>query len=354
MPTYHASLADQQEYELNLLYKDLKDLPNIMQIQAHFHDRGVLTMVLPDLGVNVYPSTKGGIVGYMRQMLFALQQLWNRDIVHCNIKGGKKPNAIYDFRGKLTLIDFESAVRRHELIDQNCCTYWGNPHYVAPEVLVPQTGCNLYGQTRFGRRRDIFSAGVVFAELLLDIQHFFVFFQGIDDDEVIMEARKVLQENLRNLSPEEALNQYGDFRLSDEAFNTQAAALVAKMLTHDRFARPSPQVLLRDPFFSMFWAAWWKAEVEKDRFAAETENSCVPVSKRKFWQHSTCNTRFLNLIVILDFVVGWNLCKTLRDIIWEVCHRTSCAKAFRFRTPGDHWRCAAILAGGLWVLVQLN
>lgn len=103
MPHYYASFEDQQQYELNLLYKDLKDLPNIIQLQAHFHDlRGRLTLVLPDLGTNAYPSTKEGSVSYMKQMLFALKHLWNREIVHCNIKGGSQPNAIFDSCGKLT------------------------------------------------------------------------------------------------------------------------------------------------------------------------------------------------------------------------------------------------------------
>ena len=191
----------------------------------------------------------------MRQMLSALQHLWNREIVHCNIKGGNKPNAIVDCRGKLTLIDFESAVRRHELIDQGYSKpiiggckrkYVGNPHYVAPEVLLPQPGRNPYGQTRFGRRRDVFSAGVVFAELLLDIKHLL---QEVDCIQQIIEAHEILQQTLRATTAELALNQYGDFVVSDQRFNRAAAALVAKMLTQNRIKRPSPEQLLRDPFF---------------------------------------------------------------------------------------------------------
>lgn len=118
MPT-HQSLEDQQVYELNLYYKDLQGLRNVVQIEAHFYDPdGNLTFVFPDLGVNMYPRRKPGIVSYMRQLLNGLDALWHKDIVHCNIKGGPKPNAIFDATGRLTIIDFESAVRRHELIDQ--------------------------------------------------------------------------------------------------------------------------------------------------------------------------------------------------------------------------------------------
>ena len=118
MPT-HRSLDEQRVYELNLYYKDLKGLSNTLQIQGHFFDGfNNLTFVFPYLGVNVYPTNRRGKISYMRQLLVALDALWRHHIIHCNIKGGSKPNAIFDITGKLTLIDLESAIRRHELIDQ--------------------------------------------------------------------------------------------------------------------------------------------------------------------------------------------------------------------------------------------
>ncbi|CAE7738973.1 ANP1 [Symbiodinium sp. CCMP2456] len=263
MPT-HRSLDDQLAYELSLYYKDLKGLSNVVQIQTHFYDpTQTLTFVFPDLGTNKYPTDRCGIVSYMRQMLLALDALWNRDIVHCNIKGGPKPNAIFDSRGKLTLIDFESAVRRHELIDQgqNLLSSWdqtlsyrGNCHYVAPEVLVPQPGHSIYGETRFGRRRDIFSAGVVFAELLLDVAHIFNYEtddEGYVLDEDIIAAYDDLTARLCFMLPETALGCYGNFLQDHSEFNRLASDLVVKMLQSCRFSRPKPSDLLQHSFFKL-------------------------------------------------------------------------------------------------------
>ncbi|CAE7371104.1 MAPKKK3 [Symbiodinium sp. CCMP2592] len=261
MPT-HRSLDEQLAYELSLYYTDLRGLSNVVQIQTHFYDPShTLTFVFPDLGANKYPADRCGIVSYMRQMLLALDALWNRDIVHCNIKGGSKPNAIFDTRGKLTLIDFESAVRRHELIDQgqNLLSSWaqtlnyrGNPYYVAPEVLVSQPGHSTYGETRFGRRRDTFSAGIVFAELLLDVAHMFDYEadeEGYVSDEDIIAAYEELTQRLSFMQPEAALSCYGNFVLDHSEFNRLASDLVVKMLQWCRFSRPKPSDLLHHSFF---------------------------------------------------------------------------------------------------------
>lgn len=267
MPT-HQSLEDQQVYELNLYYKDLKGLRNVVQIEAHFHDPlGNLTFVFPDLGVNIYPREKPGIVSYMRQLLNGLDALWQKEIVHCNIKGGSKPNAIFDATGRLTIIDFESAVRRHELIDQGqdqeslffpssfhteTLLYRGNPHYVAPEVFVAQHGRSPYGKTRFGRRRDIYSAGVVFVELLLDITKLFDYGIRSASNQLIVEQHETLRNRLASKEPLSALHRYGDFRVPDLEFNTLGSDLACRMLKWDRCERPSPQKLLQHPFFHSF------------------------------------------------------------------------------------------------------
>ncbi|CAK9072423.1 unnamed protein product [Durusdinium trenchii] len=259
MPT-HESLHDQLVYELNLYYKDLKGLRNVIQIESHFYDSlRNLTFVFPDLGPNIYPVDRSGIISYMRQLLVALDHLWHRGVIHCNIKGGLKPNAIFDRNGKLTLIDFESAIRRHELIDQgqNLTTYEtlnyrGNPFYVAPEVVEAQPGYNLYGNTRFGRRRDVFSAGVVFAELLLDVDHLFTYPHRTVFDPQIRKVHRALKHRLSANSPVDALCCYGDFLLEDDAFlNLNGADLVVKMLMWDRFQRPAPGELLRHQVFGI-------------------------------------------------------------------------------------------------------
>ncbi|CAE7898791.1 Map3k2 [Symbiodinium microadriaticum] len=263
MPT-HQSLQEQVAYELSLYYKDLKGLSNVVQIETHFYDPfHNLTLVFPDLGTNQYPRDRSGITSYMRQMLLALDGLWKREIVHCNIKGGPKPNAIFDSGGKLTLIDFESAVRRHELIDQGqnpapfsshlsqTLCYRGNPHYVAPEVMVSQPGRTPYGITRFGRRRDTFSAGVVFAELVLNVHHMFSYSTGFVSDEDIIEAHEVLRGRLSIQSPATVLGCYGSFSLDHSEFNHLASDLIVKMLNCCRMSRPKPANLLQHSLFQL-------------------------------------------------------------------------------------------------------
>merc|ERR1712032_1487179 len=131
----------------------------MLRLEGFYHEHLRTTMVFPYLSGNHMPSTPKSIQSYMRQLLQALSELAIRDVVHCNIK---PDNVIFDEFRNLTLIDFESAVRRHELIDQGkfCKSiyyddldrpeYKGNPLYCAPEVLVTQKGRNSFGNTLYG------------------------------------------------------------------------------------------------------------------------------------------------------------------------------------------------------------
>lgn len=246
--SWHDSLLEQQLYEMNMYYQDLKGLPNVVQLEGHFQDPyGNLTFGFPDLGVNIYPRDKAGIVSYMQQLLNGLNTLWHKDIVHCNIKGGKKPNAIFDSAGRLTIIDFESAVRRHERIghrekEGETLEYTGNLDYAAPEVFVAQHGWGPYGPTRFGCNRDVYNAGVVFVELLLDIKYLFQYTQW--EESVKREHEEIIRvrETRRRV-------EWGPW-LSPVA-----------ALTWHRLDRPSPEALLEHPFFHMEPAICSKMQV---------------------------------------------------------------------------------------------
>ena len=269
--SWHDSLLEQQLYEMNMYYQDLKGLPNVVQLEGHFQDPyGNLTFVFPDLGVNIYPRHKAGIVSYMQQLLNGLNALWHKDIVHCNIKGGRNPNAIFDSAGRLTIIDFESAVRRHERIghrekEGETLEYTGNLCYAAPEVFVAQHGWGPYGPTRFGCNRDVYNAGVVFVELLLDIKHLFQYTQWEEsvkrEQEEIIRVRETLKRRLAQMSPVAALQGYGDFRVADLEFNKLGCDLASTMLTWHRLDRPSPEALLEHAFFHMEPAICSKMQV---------------------------------------------------------------------------------------------
>lgn len=260
----HSSRQDQLAYEVCLYLKELKNVPKMIQLEAFFHEEGVLTMVFPDLGVNRYPSDASAIQSYMKQLLEALSFLWQLGIVHCNIKGGSKPNAIFDHCGKLTMIDFETSVRRHDLIDQGAESIWfpdptvpyyrGNPYYLAPELLERQSGRNEYGNTAFGRRRDIYSAGVLMVELLLNKHdHIFTYGDWDPSSEELLQARKQLQHQISFLGSAAALRCYGSFVADNHAFNESGADLAAKMLTWDRFARISPIQAAQNEFCLVAW-----------------------------------------------------------------------------------------------------
>ncbi|CAE8622992.1 unnamed protein product [Polarella glacialis] len=117
----------------------------------------------------------------MKQLLETLDELHLRQIVHCNIK---RENVMFSSQGKITLIDFETAVNEHELVDMGTedfdkVCYRSNPHFSAPEVLEPQPGCSKHGsRVLYGHRRDVYGAGVIMAELLLQMDEKTHLFQG--------------------------------------------------------------------------------------------------------------------------------------------------------------------------------
>lgn len=130
------------------------------------------SLYFPYIDGNHSPKEPQDIHLYMKQLLQVLDALHLREIVHCNIK---RENVLYA-DGKLTLIDFESAVNEHELVDMGNSEYGNdlevcyrsNPYYSAPEVLIPQTGRSKHGHNvLYGHRRDVYGAGIILAELLL-------------------------------------------------------------------------------------------------------------------------------------------------------------------------------------------
>lgn len=226
----------------------------MLQLVDYYEESDITTLVFPYLSGDHLPVTPRHIQSYMRQLLQALSELWERDVVHCNTKKG---NIIFDDINTLTVIDFESAVRRHELLDQckfvspDCDElpeYTGNSHHVAPEVLQQQAGCNELGYTLYGRRRDMYSAGVIMAELLLHIPHLF---SGTRDQRLSERLKLDAGFQRHRIYPIEALREHGV--LMKNEFNKLGADMVAKMIIWDRFERIRPKHALLHPFFK------WKA-----------------------------------------------------------------------------------------------
>eukprot|EP00392_Amoebophrya_sp_AT5.2_P019597 g20506.t1 len=172
----HANLQEQLLYEASIL-KSLRGRKGMLQLLGWCHSHAEprsKSLVYEYVAGNYTPTQTGEIFAYMQQLLQALDYLHRQEIVHCNVK---RENVLFDASQTLTLIDFETAVHEFELIDMGNNPFyeeWGkvfyasNPFFSAPEVLEPQRGVNKYGKRiLYGHRRDVYGAGLIFAELLM-------------------------------------------------------------------------------------------------------------------------------------------------------------------------------------------
>eukprot|EP00438_Fugacium_kawagutii_P022747 Skav214761 [mRNA] locus=scaffold1230:124337:125688:+ [translate_table: standard] len=177
----HSCLQDQLLYEAAII-KSLSKVDGVLPVLAwsscspgwfpQCEVSQLRSLYFPHIEGNYSPKEPQEIHCYMKQLLQVLDALHLREIVHCNIK---RENVLYA-DGKLTLIDFESAVNEHELVDMGnsedgndleVC-YRSNPYHSAPEVLKPQGGRSKHGRNvLYGHRRDVYGAGIILAELLL-------------------------------------------------------------------------------------------------------------------------------------------------------------------------------------------
>ncbi|CAK8996723.1 unnamed protein product [Durusdinium trenchii] len=177
----HSCLQDQLLYEAAII-KSLSKVEGVVPVLAWSKcspkwfpgcdTYQLRSLYFPYIDGNHSPKEPQDIHLYMKQLLQVLDALHLREIVHCNIK---RENVLYA-DGKLTLIDFESAVNEHELVDMGNSEYGNdlevcyrsNPYHSAPEVLIPQTGRSKHGHNvLYGHRRDVYGAGIILAELLL-------------------------------------------------------------------------------------------------------------------------------------------------------------------------------------------
>lgn len=183
----HSCLQDQLLYEAAII-KSLSNVDGVVPVLAwstcssrwfpQCDDINQLrSLYFPYIEGSYSPEKPEDIHCYMKQLLQVLDALHLREIVHYNIK---RENVLYADR-KLTLIDFESAVNEHELVDMGNSEYGNdlkvcyrsNPYHSAPEVLSRQPGRNKHGRNvLYGHRRDVYGAGIILAELLL----------GMDED----------------------------------------------------------------------------------------------------------------------------------------------------------------------------
>ena len=149
----HSSIEDQLLYEVSIL-RPLQQTAGVIKLLGwcyndEEHTR-LKSLLFRYVAGDHYPTEPRGIMCYTKQLLQVLDHLHWRGIVHCNIK---RENVLFDGDSKLTVIDFETAVNEHELVDmgqdgflyEQKVHYCSNPHYSAPEVLEAQPGRNKHG-----------------------------------------------------------------------------------------------------------------------------------------------------------------------------------------------------------------
>ena len=254
----HSSLQDQLLYEAAII-KSLSKVEAVLPVlawsscsPAWFPECDTLklrSLYFPYIRGNYSPKEPTDIQGYMKQLLQVLDVLHVHEIVHCNIK---RENVLYA-EGKLTLIDFESAVNEHELVDMGNSEYGceaevcyrSNPYHSAPEVLKLQPGRSKHGRNvLYGHRRDIYGAGIIMAELLLGMDESTRLLDHHKCDWSSQSKRASLRTHFssalegRRGNMQDALyglRQYG--RLTGTLFHKHGADLVKHMTLCSRFKR---------------------------------------------------------------------------------------------------------------------
>ena len=264
----HMSLAWLVEEEIVLLRRLSGQCPHIIKLLDSFSDPdGNTVLVMPYVSHSWTPTQPSGVRSYMRQLLQCLSFLHDQcGVMHRNIK---RANILFD--GHLTLIDFEGSCKH---ASGAVYTRFGNNLYRAPELVAakPAHGqaASVYVYNAFdnvmspaaesGPPSDIFSAGVVFAELLFGMRRFF-------DVDWLHENYTAVRDSLAGLHErrQEALlggqplpdprtaftQQLAGGGLQAEARCTRDAAdLLARMLCWDPEARIRACDALSHPYFT--------------------------------------------------------------------------------------------------------
>eukprot|EP00930_Biecheleria_cincta_P088249 TRINITY_DN77489_c0_g1_i1.p1 TRINITY_DN77489_c0_g1~~TRINITY_DN77489_c0_g1_i1.p1 ORF type:complete len:356 (+),score=68.03 TRINITY_DN77489_c0_g1_i1:84-1151(+) len=182
---------------------------------------------------------------YQFQLNRGLAFMHGRGIVHCDIK---PQNLLLDGKSQtLKICDFGTAKRM--IWGEQQRPYVCSRYYRAPELTL--------GATYYTTSVDLWSAGCVFAELILG-QPLFTGKDGIDQ---LVQIIKVLgtptPQELRAMNPNypeyeftPKLNAHPWDRVLRGWAASEACDLIAGMLTYDPTARLPPMHVLLHPFFS--------------------------------------------------------------------------------------------------------
>lgn len=164
-------------------------------------------------------STKSGI------QIGGLEALHEMRIIHCDLK----PDNILVFpNGHLSISDFGLAVswldpryRNHPSHAFRGRRLAGTDGYMAPEIVSPINNPNASGRGNFGFSADIWSLGVVIAELGMGGRRFVAY-----EDE---EERQRWKDNFRNFSRDMTLSREMLMKRVDKCLEGDHAILVERV-----------------------------------------------------------------------------------------------------------------------------
>ena len=243
------------------LLSRLQGRSHTVALLESFQDaHGNRCLVFPFVGDDVTPQTPSDVRAYLRQLLEALEFLHERHgVMHRNVK---RANILWSASTRqLHLIDFEgSCVAHHQAVYSR----FGNNLYRAPELAAAKRGpgelapvylyntfdCRLTPAASVTCKADIWSAGVVFAELLIGCRR-------LMDVDALPESYEALRLSLDALKAHEGVDPRTAFAEhmrgaapgAEERLTRDAADLLARMLAWAPEERLHASDALLHPYF---------------------------------------------------------------------------------------------------------
>lgn len=173
---------------------------------------------------------------YFVQLLLALHHIHSRRMIHRDLKSA---NLLVTSRGFLKLGDFGFSQKYESTVSSESIagTFLGTPYYVSPEMWLGR---------RYGKKADIWAAGVVLYEMLTGGKHPF------EADSLPALQACVVESNF--IPPTQQIGSAEGAAASSSAapVSSEMLDILTCMLMKDPEQRPSTEELLRRPIMKQY------------------------------------------------------------------------------------------------------